>query len=66
MKFKVSNDPICIKKLESSYINTNVPKISVGDTVKLGVSITEGNKERVQFAEGVVIAKRNHFSRKTS
>ena len=59
MKFKVSNDPICIKKLESSYINTNVPKISVGDTVRLGVSITEGNKERVQFAEGVVIAKSN-------
>ena len=58
MKFKVSNDPICIKKLESSYINTNVPKISVGDTVKLGVSITEGNKERVQNFEGVVIGRR--------
>ena len=59
MKFKISNDPACIKNLESAYVNNNVPKILVGDTVKLGVSSTEGNKERIQFAEGVVIAKSN-------
>jgi large subunit ribosomal protein L19 len=59
MNLKVSIDPSCIKKLESTYINSNVPKISVGDTVKIGVSITEGNKERIQFAQGVVIAKSN-------
>ena len=59
MNLKVSIDPSCIKKLESTYINSNVPKILVGDTVKIGVSITEGNKERIQFAQGVVIAKSN-------
>lgn len=59
MKLTVSIDPSCIKKLESTYINASVPQIRVGDTVKLGVSITEGNKERIQFSEGVVIAKSN-------
>nr|ASV47561.1 ribosomal protein L19 [Chroomonas mesostigmatica CCMP1168] len=59
MELKVSKSPILIKDLESTYLNPNVPDIRVGDTVKLGVSITEGNKERIQFAEGVVIAKRN-------
>jgi large subunit ribosomal protein L19 len=59
MELKVSRNPIVIKELESTYLNTNLPDIRVGDTVKLGVAITEGNKERIQFAEGVVIAKRN-------
>lgn len=47
------------KELESKFLNANVPNIRVGDTIKLGVSITEGNKERIQFTEGVVIAKKN-------
>ena len=59
MNLTVSIVPSCIKKLESTYVNSNVPKILVGDTVKIGVSITEGNKERIQFAQGVVIAKSN-------
>jgi large subunit ribosomal protein L19 len=59
MKSIASIDPSCIKKLESTYFNSNVPKISVGDTLKIGVSITEGNKERIQFSEGVVIGKSN-------
>lgn len=59
MELKVSKSPLLIKELESTYLNPNVPDIRVGDTVKLGVSITEGNKERIQFAEGVIIAKRN-------
>lgn len=59
MDLIVSTDPSCIRKLESTYLNFSVPRIQVGDTLKLGVSITEGNKERIQFAEGVVIAKSN-------
>jgi large subunit ribosomal protein L19 len=47
------------KELENKFLNANVPNIRVGDTIKLGVSITEGNKERIQFTEGVVIAKKN-------
>nr|BDA97663.1 ribosomal protein L19 [Cryptomonas tetrapyrenoidosa] len=47
------------KELENKFSNANVPNIRVGDTIKLGVSITEGNKERIQFTEGVVIARKN-------
>ena len=36
-----------------------MPNIYVGDTVRVGVRISEGNKERVQPYEGVVIAKRH-------
>ena len=59
MELKISTNPILIKELESTYLNPSIPDIRVGDTLKLGVSITEGNKERVQFTEGVVIAKHN-------
>ena len=60
MELKVSLNPIDIKKLEQTYINENLPEVGVGDTVKIGVLITEGNKERVQFSEGVVISKNNN------
>jgi len=39
----------------------NLPKIQIGDTVKIGVKIIEGTKERVQFYEGTVLAKKNSF-----
>lgn len=60
MELKVSLNSIHIKELEQKYINSTLPEISVGDTVKIGVLITEGNKERVQFSEGVVISKNNN------
>ena len=37
----------------------DLPEIYVGDTVRVGVRITEGNKERIQPYEGVVIAMRH-------
>ena len=48
-----------IKEFESEQLKKELPEIYVGDTVKVGVRITEGNKERVQPYEGVVIAKRH-------
>jgi large subunit ribosomal protein L19 len=48
-----------IKSIESEQLKTDLPIIHVGDTVKVGVKIVEGGKERVQPYEGVVIAKRN-------
>ncbi len=48
-----------IKQVEAKYLKPNVPQIYVGDTVKVGVKIIEGGKERVQPYEGVVIAKRH-------
>ena len=41
------------------------PKFNVGDTVKVHFKIVEGNKERVQIFEGLVIAKRNGGIRET-
>ncbi len=48
-----------IKEFENEQLKKELPEIYVGDTVKVGVKITEGNKQRVQPYEGVVIAKRH-------
>ena len=48
-----------IEEFENGQLKKELPEIYVGDTVKVGVKITEGNKERVQPYEGVVIAKRH-------
>ncbi len=48
-----------IREFEQAQQKTNLPDIYVGDTVRVGVRISEGNKERVQPYEGVVIAKRH-------
>ena len=48
-----------LEDFENSQLKKELPEIYVGDTVKVGVKITEGNKERVQPYEGVVIAKRH-------
>ena len=54
-----SNSSNLIKEFEREQLKEQLPEIYVGDTVKVGVKITEGNKERVQPYEGVVIAKRH-------
>ena len=53
------NSSNLIKEFERAQLKKQLPEIYVGDTVKVGVKITEGNKERVQPYEGVVIAKRH-------
>lgn len=48
-----------ILNLENQFIKTNLPTFKIGDNVKVGVKIIEGSKERVQFYEGTIIAKKN-------
>ena len=48
-----------IRAFESAQQKDDLPEIYVGDTVRVGVRISEGNKERVQPYEGVVISKRH-------
>ncbi len=48
-----------IQELEAAQMKTNVPEFSPGDTVIVQVKVKEGDKERFQAFEGVVIAKRN-------
>ena len=45
-----------VKKIVSSK---KIPKFFPGDIVKVGVRITEGKRERIQYFEGVCIAKKN-------
>ena len=54
-----------IKEFENEQLKKELPEIYVGDTVRVGVKITEGNKERVQPYEGVVIAKRHGGNNQT-
>ena len=48
-----------INKLNNNFTKEDLPIIRIGDNVKIGVKIIEGDKERVQFYEGTVIAKKN-------
>ena len=56
---KTNSFSTLIEEFENEQIKKELPEVYVGDTVKVGVKITEGNKERVQPYEGVVIAKRH-------
>ena len=47
-----------IDKITAKQLNPNVPEFRVGDTVKVNVKITEGNKERVQAYEGIVVSRK--------
>ena len=48
-----------IESVESEFLKTDLPMLRIGDNGKVGVKIIEGNKERVQFYEGTIIAKKN-------
>lgn len=48
-----------INTIEKEFLKKDLPEIRIGDSVKLGVKIIEGNKERIQFYEGTIIAKKN-------
>ena len=47
-----------IEKITSKQLNPSVAEFRVGDTVKVGVRIIEGKKERVQAFEGIVISRK--------
>ena len=48
-----------IKELEQEQMKQDVPAFGPGDTVVVQVKVKEGNRERLQAFEGVVIGKRN-------
>jgi large subunit ribosomal protein L19 len=48
-----------LQQFEAEQITRSLPKFSPGDTVVVNVKVKEGNRERVQAYEGVVIAKKN-------
>lgn len=48
-----------IRSIEAEQLKSDLPIIHVGDTIRVGVRIQEGGKERIQPYEGTVIAMRN-------
>jgi large subunit ribosomal protein L19 len=48
-----------IQKVESAYFNGNIPDFAAGDTVTVHYKIKEGNKERIQQFQGIVLQRRN-------
>ena len=49
-----------VEEITNKQLNPNVPEFRVGDTVRVGVRIIEGKKERVQAFEGVVISRKGY------
>lgn len=48
-----------IHDLEKNFLKKDFPNLKIGNNIKIGVKIIEGNKERIQFYEGTIIAKKN-------
>ncbi|HEY8805880.1 MAG TPA: 50S ribosomal protein L19, partial [Clostridium sp.] len=48
-----------IRAIEQEQIRTDLPDFHVGDTVKVHIKISEGNKERIQVFEGTVLKRQN-------
>ena len=48
-----------VEEFEREQMNREVPPFGPGDTVVVRVKVKEGNRERLQAFEGIVIAKRN-------
>lgn len=59
MHLTISNDPQVLINLQTNTFLKILPKIKIGDNIRVGVKIIEGNKERVQFYEGTIIARKN-------
>ena len=54
-----------IENIEKDYLKQDLPDFNSGDTVKVNVKVSEGNRERIQTFEGVVIAVNNVGINKT-
>ena len=54
-----------IDQIEKEQLRNDVPSFNIGDTVRVMVKVKEGEKERIQAYEGVVIAKKGSSVRET-
>ncbi|MBC8300515.1 MAG: 50S ribosomal protein L19 [Pelagibacterales bacterium] len=55
-----SNYQQIINKIQDKFLKKDLVKMRIGDNIRVGVKIIEGNRERVQFYEGTIIAKKNN------
>ena len=54
-----------IKSIEAEQLKAEVPEFAVGDTVKVHAKIKEGNRERIQVFEGIVLKRQGGSNRET-
>ena len=54
-----------IRAIEQQQIKTDIPDFKIGDTVRVHYRITEGNRERIQVFQGVVIRRQGASARET-
>ena len=54
-----------IRNIEQAQMKAEVPQFRVGDTVRVYAKIKEGNRERIQVFEGVVLKRQGGSSRET-
>ena len=47
-----------LKLIAQDSVKTETPQFNIGDTIRIGVNIREGDKERIQYFEGTVIARK--------
>jgi large subunit ribosomal protein L19 len=57
---------IIIQEIEKASMKKDVPEFNVGDTVKVSVKIKEGDKERLQAFEGIVLKRQRGGNRETT
>jgi large subunit ribosomal protein L19 len=48
-----------VQTLGKQYMKPELPKINIGDTVRVNVKVKEGNRERIQAFDGVIIARKH-------
>ncbi len=54
-----------LDSIENTQLRENIPNFQSGDSVRVHVRIQEGNKERLQVFEGIVIARKHGGNRET-
>ena len=59
VKERVNMSQQLIKELTQEFVKTDVPTFRAGDNVRVHVRITEGNRERIQLFEGLVLKRQN-------
>jgi large subunit ribosomal protein L19 len=48
-----------VKMVEQEHLKNDIPNFKAGDTVKVHVKVVEGNRQRIQVFEGIVIRRKN-------
>jgi large subunit ribosomal protein L19 len=54
-----------LEKLEETFLKANAPQLKIGQTVKVYLKIVEGEKERIQVFEGIIIGMKGVGHRQT-